>query len=270
MKDRLLDRILDHFDLSREGYGKVRRGATKRISRHMKALDCRDVEEYLGLLERNPPERAKAKEFLTVTISRFFRDPDLWETLMERIIPDLTRAGEAVQVWSAGCASGEEPYSLKILWDRMGRRRATMTPLEIRATDINPAVLKKAREALYPRSSLKNMDDSCVNEYFRPVKKNLYALRHDLKRSIHWVVHDLTSQGMPGEEFDLIFLRNNLLTYYKDTIKTPALTRIVEALRWGGWLIVGKKEKVPPIGLPLKPSVEHPCIFRKTLPDVEE
>jgi len=116
MDDREFGRLLEFLGLSRQGYRKVRKGVKKRVGRHMRSLGCRSLQQYLKQLERRAEVRSQCALALAVPISRFFRDRVLWDILENRILPELVEIGKSsIKVWSAGCACGEEVYSLKIL-----------------------------------------------------------------------------------------------------------------------------------------------------------
>jgi len=267
MDDESFRQILQFFNLSWRGYRRVRKGVKKRLARHMQECGSRKVEEYLLLLHEDPEAMKKAKELLTVSISRFFRDLRLWEVLDKWIIRKLERKTDVighgpVRAWSAGCSCGEEVYSLKILWDQAEKRFSAMPPIEVWATDTNPEVLEKARIGVYPQSSLKNLAPSIRNDYFIP-SSNGFAVSEELKEGIHWLNHDFVSETPPKVTFDLIFLRNNLLTYYEPPDKTRAFLQILEPLRPGGFLIIGNNEEIPVEEVPLKSCTEYRYIFEK-------
>jgi chemotaxis protein methyltransferase CheR len=264
MDDAAFGKILRFFDLSWQGYRKVRKGVKKRVASHMQSINSRTVDEYLTMLQSHPEQRQRAIELLTVSISRFFRDRRLWDVLQERVVPNLVgTAGVSIRIWSAGCACGEEVYSVKILWEQLKKRYARMPPLEIWATDINPLIIEKARRALYPSSSLKELSPVLRDEYFTPVMQ-AFVLRPELQQGIRWMLHDLTRDDPPETCFDLILLRNNLLTYYDPTIMDPAFQKIMAALRWGGYLIIGNKEQIPSMDIPLRNCPDYRSVFIKS------
>ncbi|NSW87033.1 MAG: hypothetical protein HPY84_12015 [Syntrophobacteraceae bacterium] len=119
MDDESFRKILQCLSLSWQGYRRVRKGVKKRVARHMQELGCSTAEHYLELLQRQPGQMRKARELLSVSVSRFFRDIPLWEAIGAHVLPRLVRSGSrTIRIWSAGCACGEEAYSLKILWSR--------------------------------------------------------------------------------------------------------------------------------------------------------
>jgi chemotaxis protein methyltransferase CheR len=249
MDDQQFLQLLNWFGLSWQGYRKVRRGVKKRIAGHMQQLGCRGVEEYLSALERNPELRQQAELLLTVSISRFFRDLNLWQALERQVVPAVVVQGsETIKVWSAGCARGEEAYSFRIVWERLRERLERLPELELWATDIHPAVLKTARAGIYSISSLKEVPQSWRVAYFRVVNPSTYAVKDFLKQGIVWKVHDLLSDDPPQTEFHIIFLRNNLLTYYQRAPQSAAMDRVLQRLAPGGFLITGTHENVRPRG----------------------
>ncbi|MGD0627437.1 MAG: CheR family methyltransferase [Thermodesulfobacteriota bacterium] len=265
MDDQQFRRILDFLGLSWKGYRKVRKGVKKRVSRHMLQIGFRGVDELLLAMETERELRKQVENLMTVSISRFFRDRGLWQALENHGLPMLLeRKDPIIKVWSAGCACGEEAYSLKILWDTMKRDFERLPDLELWATDMNPLYLDKARVGVYPASSLKELSEEIRSPYFRPVKENHFAVTDSLKEGILWKVHNFLSDDPPQMEFQIIFLRNNLLTYYKEELREVAFRRVLESLKPGGFLIIGSHEKLPADYPELRPFPYHPNIFQKT------
>jgi chemotaxis protein methyltransferase CheR len=258
MDDDQFRKLLDYFNFSWSGYRKVRKGVKKRISRHMQELKCSNTAAYLDLLHKSHVVRQECERRMTVSISRFFRDRKLWLGLEEEILPGIIQANKkAIRVWSAGCARGEEVYSFKIAWDRLREKCAHQVQLAIIATDVNPDAIEKARAGVYSKSSLKEVPREIQQRYF-DIRKNgkRFELKAFVKEGIDWKVQDMFLEP-PGSGFDIIFLRNNLLTYYNDPFKEKGLTRIAKALAPGSWLIVGSHEKMPTAGSNFR---RHPCI----------
>jgi len=246
MDDHQFRRLLDHLGLSWTGYRKVRKGVKKRVSRHMQALNCSNMAGYLHKIDKSKEARDECERLMTVSISRFFRDKKLWDLLLDEMLPGLIEQHpEKIMVWSAGCACGEEAYSLNILWDALESSDARSPVLDITATDMNPITLKRARDGIYPVSSLKEVPEEMRARYFHPeeVGKN-YRIKESLKKGLHWRVHNLLS-GTLESPFQIILMRNNLLTYYHDAIKRAALKNVLCCLGSGGFLIIGSHERLP-------------------------
>jgi len=264
MDDKHFRELLDHLGLSYAGYRKVRKGVKKRIARHMERLGCRDMAAYILALKEKDGSRRQCERLMTVSISRFFRDRALWETLEDRILPRIIKRDvETVRVWSAGCASGEEVYSMKILWALLQRRFDALPKLEILATDMNPAYLARGRAGIYPQSSLKEVSGERRAVFFEPPQaKNYFAVKPFLRTGIIWQCRHLLVDA-PEKHFHVIFLRNNLLTYYEAGLKEPAFQRVIERLEPEGHLIIGAHEKIPSATPGLAPVREHPCVFSR-------
>lgn len=263
MEDRQFHQVLDRFGFSRTGFRRVRKGVKKRLARHMQETGCRDIADYIGCIERDREVRLEFERLMTVSISRFFRDRRLWETLQERILPVLVKnANQVVKVWSAGCASGEEVYTFRILWEGLRKSYSRLPDLSILATDMNPAVLNRAKAAVYPPSSMREIPEAIRAAYFEISTGGNYAVSPRLRKGITWQVHHLLSDP-PGSSFDLVFLRNNLLTYYRDEIKIPAFSKVIDRLPPGGFLVIGSHERIPDEPPVLKPRQDSANIFYK-------
>ncbi|MCJ7595843.1 MAG: hypothetical protein MUO52_13835 [Desulfobacterales bacterium] len=263
MDDQQFRRLLEYFDLSWAGYRKVRKGVKKRIARHMEGLGCHTMAEYLLTLDGHPGVRLECERLMAVSISRFFRDQSLWQALENKIFPEiLKRDVDPVRIWSAGCACGEEVYTLKILWERLRAMQSQMPSLHILATDLNPLYIERAKAGIYPRSSLREVPEEIIPAYFeRQRAKDHFAVQAFLKNGITWKEHHFLSDP-PEKDFHLILLRNNLLTYYNQEIIDPALERVTTCLTPEGYLIIGIREKIPSPPANLTPLKDHACVFQ--------
>ncbi len=212
----------------------------------MLELNCRNMGDYLRVLDRNCSAHIECERLMTVSISRFFRDKRLWEILEKEIFPELIKKSkERISVWSAGCASGEEVYSLKIVWDSLAFSHSHFPQLTIEATEMNPVYLERAKAGIYPPSSLKELPEAFRIKYFDLQRGGgQYRIKASLKDGIMWQVRNILFDP-PESSFQIIFLRNNLLTYYEEEFATPALGNILTHLSAGGFLIIGSHEKIP-------------------------
>jgi chemotaxis methyl-accepting protein methylase len=267
MDDASFREILRFFDRSWRGYRKVRRGVKRRLAQHMRDCGRTTTEEYLGFLRKDPDAAMKARELLTISISRFFRDRDLWAVLEGWGVPKLIRTafvegGRPVGVWSAGSACGEECFSFLILWDQAGKRHPLMPRLNLWATDMNREVLERARRGVYPPGSLRGVSSEILTEYFHRVPQG-FSISGNLKRRVQWAHHDFEREEPLEAPYDLVFLRNNLLTYFERTVQEAVLCQIVRGLRMGGLLIVGNNESPPLLDGVLRPCPEYRCIFER-------
>jgi len=246
MNDQQFRQLLNRYEFSWTGYRKVRKGVKKRIHRYMKSIECSNMSSFLTELDKNDDIRHQCELLMTVSISRFFRDRGFWQGFKENILPefmDIDR--EKIKFWSAGCACGEEVYSLKIIWNLLSDSYLHVPDLEVLATDINPIYLDRARSGIYPPSSLKEVTTEIRSRYFKQKgSKKLFEVKASLKKGITWTNHHLLSDP-PGSDFDIIFLRNNVLTYYEDQLKKRAFSNVLESLAPYGILVLGSHETIP-------------------------
>jgi chemotaxis protein methyltransferase CheR len=264
MNDQQFRQLLNRYQFSWKGYRRVRKGVKKRIDRYMQSMRCRTVKDFLIELDKNNEARDHCERLMTVSISRFFRDRALWRGLKEQILPAFINAGKnKVRFWSAGCACGEEVYSFKIIWDCMSSSYLHFPDLEVLATDINPVYLDRARTGIYPSSSLKEATKEIYSQYFEQKgTRKLFEVRSSLKEGITWKHLHLLSDP-PDLEFDIIFLRNNILTYYDDPLKIKVFRNVMGRLKPRGILVLGSHERIPFETEDLANVDPYPYVFRK-------
>jgi chemotaxis protein methyltransferase CheR len=263
MRESEFTALLDRFALAPEGYRKVRKGVQKRIVRHMQELRCPSMKAYLERLDTDGAAEGQARRLMDVSISRFFRDGPLWRILEEEILPSLIADHSGgLRVWSAGCALGQEAYSFRILWAVLAEKTGAMPPLDLRATDVNPAYLERAIEGIYPAGALARVPAEARARFFRPAGRASFRVADELREGIRWQVHDLTVDAPPERDFHILFLRNNLLTYYRDEIVKAALPAIADCLVPGGYLVIGRKEQLPDSLKGFHPLRSVSCLYR--------
>ena len=260
--------VLNYFNRSWKGYRKVRKGVKKRIRRHMQELGCSTARDYLSIIAADDDQKKLTKSCLLVTISRFFRDRQMWEHLEKTIFPEFLHSdGDQFQFWSAGCACGEEAYSLSILWHRLLTDRSNQdTRLHILASDVNPVCIDRAQKGWFNKSSLKEVDPATLATYFKKIPgKHQYEVNADVRQFIRWQVNDLFSPISFGP-FHIVMLRNNLLTYYRGKKRDDAFKNISNCLIPGGYMIIGSHEELPhAFTRVFKQSRECPLIYQYTL-----
>jgi chemotaxis protein methyltransferase CheR len=224
----------------------VRKGVKRRISRHMQKLGCRSIEEYLECLDSDWELRRQFDSVMSVSVSRFFRDRVLWKMMEDHIVPEIVKENrEKVRFLSAGCACGEEVYSFRIVWDIVCARLGCMSELEIFATDINQDYLDRAQEGVYSKGSLKEVPRELRVKYFTYFRKDgLYRIAPSIKEGISWKVHNVFKEPFEGD-FQIILLRNGILTYYCDELRRSAFRKAMDSLSDDGYLIIGTHEKLP-------------------------
>jgi len=246
MDDEQFRQLLDHFGYSWRGYRRVRKGVKRRISRHMQQLRCRNTPEYLSRLDADSGLRRQFDSVMSVSVSRFFRDRLLWKIMEEHIVPEIGKENrEKVRFLSVGCACGEEVYSFKIVWEIERARVEYMPELELLAMDSNPDYISRAREGKFSKSSLKELPRELRNAHFSYCGKDgLYRIAPSMKAGISWKAQNALKEPFPGE-FQVIFLRNGILTYYNDYLRRTAFRKTLGSLSKYGFLVIGSHEKLP-------------------------
>jgi chemotaxis protein methyltransferase CheR len=264
MDDRQFQKLLDYLGYSWAGYRKVRKGVKKRIRRHMQRLGCGDINTYLNIMTHQADSRQECELLMTVAISRFFRDRPLWEMLEHRWLPEMIAENiMPLSVWSAGCGCGEEVYSFKIIWEQLKKRFELLPPLEVLATDRHPQYIGRAQSGIYNRSSLREAAAEEAAAFFERRKASKqFVIKEELKSNIRWEIRHLLDDP-PERVFNLIFLRNNILTYCCQKDQIRALSEIIKHLEPGGLFIIGLHETLPIEVGNLVPTPEIPYVYKK-------
>jgi chemotaxis protein methyltransferase CheR len=231
---------LPQLGLRWAGFRKPRGQVLKRVRRRARALGLDGLAEYRRYLEAHPREWARLEPLCRVTISRFYRDRGVFDALRETVLPALARTTATIRCWSAGCASGEEPYTLALV-ERFAPPGA---PLSILATDADPHLLERARRARYPRGALKDLPAAWREAAFTPVDDER-RLDPALVARVRFARHDLRHDPWPDGPFELILCRNLAFTYFDAAGQRRALDGFVERLAPSGGLVLGSHERPP-------------------------
>jgi chemotaxis protein methyltransferase CheR len=234
-----------------QGFRRVRRQVCRRIQRRMDDLGLPDVGAYRQRLTADPAEWERLAPLCRVTISRFFRDRRLFRALETEVLPQLaTRFASGPRgrlvAWSAGCGAGEEPYSLAIVV----RRSALLAGLGLRivGTDLDARQLQRARRAVYPGSSLRDVPADWRAAAFTAVGDDAWRLAEPYRRGVDLALQDLRREAPLGP-FHLVLCRNLAFTYLAEPLQRAVLERIRLRLAPGGALVVGSHEALP-VGSP--------------------
>ena len=241
----LLAWALPKLRLRWAGFDGVHRQVTKRVLRRAQALGIDGLSGYRAYLEANDDEWAALDALCHVTISRFYREHAVFELLRTRILPDLgARAGArgdaVVRALCLGAAGGEEPYSLRIVWENKLERRVLIS---IVAVEADPAQLERARAGLYEASALVEVPSAVVDAAFEPVGSRHRVLPW-VRDGVTFVPGDARDVWPPGP-FDLVLCRNLAFTYFDEALQRETLDRIVQQLVPGGVLVIGRQDILP-------------------------
>lgn len=230
------------------GFRKVRGQVCKRISKRIRELGLKGFAEYAIYLESNEAEWKVLDSYCRITISRFYRDKGVWEFVGNEVLPCLAaRFGGELHAWCIGCASGEEPYTLKLV-SMPGAR----PPVKLRvvATDADDRLLERARTACYPKSGIRELPDEALKKAFAE-KQNEWHLKEKFRSGVEFINQDIRDET-PNSRFHLILCRNLVFTYFDENLQREILGNIVERLHPGGALIIGKHEFLPDEPIKLK------------------
>ncbi|QHG15235.1 CheR family methyltransferase [Nostoc sp. ATCC 53789] len=214
----------------------------RRVRKRMQSLNIENFEEYLDYLEVYPEEFNYLFNTILINVTAFFRDLPAWEYLAEEILPNLIRnknTSDQIRIWSAGCASGEEAYTLAMLMAEILGAEEFRQRVKIYATDVDEEALNQARQATYSAKDVQAVSDELRQKYFEIVG-NRYVFRQDLRRSVIFGRHDLL-QDAPISRLDLLVSRNTLM-YFNSETQGRILARFHFALNDTGYLFLGKAE----------------------------
>ncbi len=215
----------------------------RRLEKRMKEVEAERYGDYLDHLQVHPEEFARLFDTILINVTGFFRDAQAWSYLAEEIVPKIIAGmeeDEPIRVWSAGCASGEEAYTLAMLLaEALGPDRFTRR-VKIYATDIDEVALAQARVATYSTKSLEPVPAAFRERYFAPVNDDHYAFNLVLRRAVIFGRHNLV-QDAPISRLDLLACRNTLM-YLNAETQNRVLSRLHFALNEGGFLFLGRAE----------------------------
>lgn len=223
--------------------GYKRSSLMRRVVKRMQTLGQSDgFNGYIEYLDAHPDEFNYLFDTILINVTTFFRDGDTWDHLSSDIIPAIiadTAPHETIRIWSAACASGEEAYSLAILFaEALGLDRFR-DQVKIYATDVDPHALDQARQAIYSQRDVAHIAPELVEKYFEQ-SSTRFIFRKDMRRSIIFGRHDLM-QDAPISRVDLLMCRNTLM-YFNVESQNRILSRFHFALRETGFLVMGKAE----------------------------
>ncbi|MCI3273955.1 CheR family methyltransferase [Streptomyces cylindrosporus] len=270
--DRLPDewgRILDLLRRTRgftfTGY---KHGVLERsVSRRMAVLGITSYTAYRQRLAAGPGECDLLLRALLIGTTSFFRDPSAWDYLRREVVPELLEEsvpGREIRVWSAGCARGEEAYSLAILFAEAIGRGPVLPDVRIFATDVDPDALQVARSGLYPGKAVTAMPSRLRDTYLTP-QGDQYRIRSGLRCSVVFGRHDIM-RDVPLSGVDLLVCRNTLM-YFDTTTQAGVLDGFRFALRGGGFLFLGRAETLAIYGHDTFVPVERRQRVYRRLPD---
>ena len=258
--EAVLQHIRDERGFDFTGY--KRASLARRVRRRIESVGLETHEDYLDYLLVHPDEFTQLFNTILINVTSFFRDPDAWTYVREQLVPSLVqqRDNQAIRVWSAGCASGQEAYTLAmVLAEHLGVADFR-EQVKIYATDVDEEALAHARQATYSERELQSVPPELREKYFES-SANKFTFAKDLRRSVIFGRNDLV-QDAPISHVDLITCRNTLM-YFNAETQSQILNRLHFALHPDGVLFLGKAEMLLTHSSTFKPIELKRRFFRK-------
>ena len=262
-----LDALLDHVRTqSGIDFNQYKRPTImRRLQRRMAATGAITIDDYMHYLQQHADESGRLVASFLINVTEFFRDPAFFEHVREHVLPDvIARAreepGHELRIWSAGCATGEEPYSVAILLAELLGDEVDRLSVRIFATDVDTDAVTFARRGIYPAAALATVPDALRARYFVPVEDG-YEITKLVRGLVVFGEHDL-GQRAPFPHIDLVLCRN-VLIYFTSELQKRALQLFAFALRDGGYLVLGNAETPSPLARYFVSVHPHFKIYRR-------
>ena len=215
---------------------------SRRINNRMNVLHITTGSEYANLLKNEPDEINSLYDSLSINVTQFYRNKHVWKTFSTNIIPKLLsspKINDTIRIWSAGCATGEEPYSIAIMFTEALKN--TNYKIKIVATDINSQLLQDAKKGEYSLDTLQNLDPNLIPKYFSKVGENTFQINNKIKDLISFHLADIVT--FPLSYLDVIFCRNLLIYYSKDS-QNLILKKFHQVIKENKYLVLGMDESM--------------------------
>jgi two-component system CheB/CheR fusion protein len=238
--ERLLDFVRDNRGFDFTGY--KRPSLVRRFRKRMQEVGIEESSDYQDYLEVHPDEFTHLFNTILINVTSFFRDPPAWEYVTAEVLPRIveTNHSEHIRVWSAGCASGEEAYTVAMLLAEALEPGSLLERVKIYATDVDEEALAHARSGVYDQRAVQAIPEELQGRYLEPVDGDGFAFRKELRRALIFGRHDLVSDP-PISRVDLIVCRNTLM-YFNAEVQTRIYKGFHFALNPGGFLFLGRSE----------------------------
>lgn len=209
----------------------------RRILSLMSRVGVNSVEEYIDLLKSSAAQKQKFLDFITINVTEFYRNPEIFEDLKAHLKNELMKNNKSLKIWSAACSVGAEPYSIAMMLDELdphGRHK-------IIATDIDSTILNKAKEGIYSAAEIKNVSETNLNKYFTK-SGDKYIINNNIKSMVTYKKHDLILENYE-RDFDLVVCRN-VVIYFNSDVKDKIYQKFSDSIKPGGLLFVGATESI--------------------------
>jgi chemotaxis protein methyltransferase CheR len=245
--DLFLSFIKRHRGLDLSSYRKT--FIMRRLKSRFNARDVHSLGQYIQIIKNDPGEWNSFLDVLSINVSEFFRDLEVFSEFQKLWLPRLiARKKELghriIRCWSCGCAHGEEPYSLAIVFRECLKKGIDNFSIRIWATDVDEVALKKAKEGVYSGASIEKVDAKILNKYFVPISDNTWKVKDEVKNLVRFRKHNLLVDK-PLAKMDVVFFRN-VGIYFSGPRAEKIFLNIYNSLRKEGYLVLGKVEYMRP------------------------
>ncbi len=243
---RLIDKVRDERGLDLGNYRE--HYVDRRIATRLRALRLHSYRQYADYLDEHPEEYSKLIDTLTINVTEFYRDAPVFDIFRRQIVPDMIEAKLAsrqrmIRCWSAGCATGEEPYSIIMSFLNGMERAGQAFRLSVTGTDLDEEALRVARRAEYANEKLKNIPSSHRVKYLE-IGEETFTVNQEVRRCARFSRLNLFSDK-PMNIVDVIFCRN-VFIYFNREQQERALDVFWGSLARGGYLVLGRSERLAP------------------------
>jgi two-component system CheB/CheR fusion protein len=259
-KQEILRRLHQHSGINFEEYKQAT--VMRRIERRMNVRHTPHYQDYLRLLDSERAELLALRREMLIPVTSFFRDPETFETLADKVIEPLVaerQTGESIRVWIAGVASGEEAYTIAMLFLEAFEKQRRWPMLKIFATDVDQQCVEIAGVGHYPESSATELSTERIDRFFNR-RDNGITVKSELRQCIVFARHNLLSDP-PFTKMDLVVCRNTLI-YFKSAAQDRALRALHYALKLGGAMLLGSSESLTNSSEGLQTVSQKHKIFR--------
>ncbi len=248
--DMLRGKVSDLIGVDYNNYSKSH--LSRRFHARMRVNEIPTFRGYMRFLRDNEEELEELRDLLTVNVTRFKRDRDMWDLLKDDVIPDIVEKkknspssrDKKIKCWSAGCSTGEEPYSLSMCFLQNGVKGDDGITCEISATDLDEHALEVAKEGVYPEKSLENITAQERRDFLSEVEKG-YGVKDKVKDLVDFKKRDIL-KDKHFRKYDIILCRY-LMIYFTNDAKTQLMDRLVDGLKENGFLVIGMSENLRPL-----------------------
>ena len=217
-----------------------------RLSNLVEKKGMNSFSQYLDSIKRNnKDEITTLVNKLTTNYTYFYREDNHFKYMQNVILPNEEKNNKTkvLNIWSAGCSSGEEPYTLAMVIDDYFKYTVSQWKIQIHATDISENVLAKAREGVYTEDTIKNLPDVYKKRYFEKTSDNKYRVLDHIKKNITFKVYNLMDTLAARNKYDIIFCRN-VMIYFNAETKVNIIDKFYDATKPGGYLMIGHAETI--------------------------